>query len=100
MKAKSSSSAGVGKSGGSVQSAANMQSVKLTSMVSSMCWSDSANILAVMHDSHFTLILYPSVVFIDRDLLPVTMINVDTSEFGRNPVITGKIQNEQFQKQT
>ncbi|XP_026138840.1 intraflagellar transport protein 80 homolog isoform X2 [Carassius auratus] len=58
---------------------------KIGSMVDTMAWNDSANILCGIQDSRFTVWYYPSVVFVDKDLLPKTIFSRDSSEFSRPP---------------
>lgn len=47
------------------------------SMVHSMAWNDSANILCGIQDNQFTVWYYPSVVFVDKKLLPNTLFVKD-----------------------
>uniref|UniRef100_A0A673GGL4 Uncharacterized protein n=1 Tax=Sinocyclocheilus rhinocerous TaxID=307959 RepID=A0A673GGL4_9TELE len=51
---------------------------KIGSMVDTMAWNDSANILCGVQDSRFTVWYYPSVVFVDKDLLPKTIFTRDS----------------------
>uniref|UniRef100_A0A673BIA5 Uncharacterized protein n=1 Tax=Sphaeramia orbicularis TaxID=375764 RepID=A0A673BIA5_9TELE len=60
---------------------------KIGSMVHSMAWNDSANILCGIQDNQFTVWYYPSAVFIDKELLPKTLYIKDGSEFSRSPHI-------------
>lgn len=60
---------------------------KIGSMVHSMAWNDSANILCGIQDNQFTVWYYPSVVFVDKKLLPNTLFVKDGSEFTRAPHI-------------
>ena len=43
------------------------------SMVMSICWNDSANMLAAMQDGHFVVWYHPGIVHADKDLLPLTV---------------------------
>ncbi|XP_016420867.1 intraflagellar transport protein 80 homolog [Sinocyclocheilus rhinocerous] len=54
---------------------------KIGSMVDTMAWNDSANILCGVQDSRFTVWYYPSVVFVDKDLLPKTIFTRDSRWF-------------------
>ncbi|KAK3862875.1 hypothetical protein Pcinc_031302 [Petrolisthes cinctipes] len=63
------------------------RAVKLGGMVQSLCWNDGANMLAALQDAKFTVWFYPAVVFVDRDLLPVTTLEKDASEFGKNAAV-------------
>ncbi|XP_054901538.1 intraflagellar transport protein 80 homolog [Poeciliopsis prolifica] len=60
---------------------------KIGSMVHSMAWNDSANILCGIQDIQFTVWYYPGVVFTDKDLLPRTIYTKDGSEFNHAPHI-------------
>lgn len=60
---------------------------KIGSMVHSMAWNDTANILCGIQDDQFTVWYYPSVVFTDKELLPKTIYTKDGSEFSRAPHI-------------
>ncbi|KAK3513485.1 hypothetical protein QTP70_015507, partial [Hemibagrus guttatus] len=60
---------------------------KIGSMVHTMTWNDSANILCGIQDNQFTVWYYPSVVFVDKDLLPNTLFTKDASEFSSAPHI-------------
>uniref|UniRef100_A0A3Q4BDA6 Uncharacterized protein n=1 Tax=Mola mola TaxID=94237 RepID=A0A3Q4BDA6_MOLML len=60
---------------------------KIGSMVHNMVWNDTANILCGVQDSQLTVWYYPSVVFVDKDLLPKTLYIKDGSEFNRTPRI-------------
>ncbi|KAL5476125.1 hypothetical protein EMCRGX_G026033 [Ephydatia muelleri] len=57
----------------------------LGSMVTSICWNSSANMLAAMQDGKFVLWYHPVVVYTDRDLLPQTLLRKERNEFAKNP---------------
>ncbi|XP_045601736.1 intraflagellar transport protein 80 homolog [Procambarus clarkii] len=63
------------------------RAVKLGGMVQSLSWNDGANMLAALQDSKFIVWFYPAVVFVDRDLQPLTVLEKDASEFGKNAII-------------
>ena len=46
--------------------------VKLSTVVSSVKWNDSTDILLAIADGKISVWYYPYVVFVDRDLLPMT----------------------------
>ena len=46
--------------------------VTVGSMVSSICWNDSVNMLAAMQDNKFVVWYHPAVIYSDKDLLPHT----------------------------
>uniref|UniRef100_A0A8C9ZRD1 Intraflagellar transport 80 homolog (Chlamydomonas) n=1 Tax=Sander lucioperca TaxID=283035 RepID=A0A8C9ZRD1_SANLU len=60
---------------------------KIGSMVHSMAWNDTANILCGIQDNQFTVWYYPSAVFTDKELLPKTLYIKDGSEFSHAPHI-------------
>uniref|UniRef100_A0AAV2J5C6 Intraflagellar transport 80 n=1 Tax=Knipowitschia caucasica TaxID=637954 RepID=A0AAV2J5C6_KNICA len=60
---------------------------KIGSMVHCMQWNDSANILCGIQDNQFTVWYYPSVVFVDKELLPLSLYVKGGSEFARAPHI-------------
>ncbi|KAH3805337.1 hypothetical protein DPMN_133638 [Dreissena polymorpha] len=45
----------------------------------------NTNMLAALADGKFTVWYYPSAVYVDRDLLPMTVFEKEASEFGKNP---------------
>ncbi|XP_072035269.1 intraflagellar transport protein 80 homolog [Amphiura filiformis] len=67
--------------------------VKLGNMVTSLAWNDSTNMLAALSDSKLTVWFYPSAVYVDRDLLAITLMEKDSSEFGKNPQIVAFLGN-------
>ncbi|KAJ8256291.1 hypothetical protein COCON_G00184430 [Conger conger] len=60
---------------------------KIGTMVHTMAWNDTANILCGVQDVQFTVWYYPNVVCVDRELLPKTLFLKDASEFSRAPQI-------------
>ncbi|KAK2191278.1 hypothetical protein NP493_56g04017 [Ridgeia piscesae] len=61
------------------------KTVKLSTMIQSMAWNDTHNMLAALADGRFTVWYYPNCVYVDKDLLPRTIFSKDSSEFGKNP---------------
>eukprot|EP01012_Entosiphon_sulcatum_P005298 TRINITY_DN1232_c0_g1_i1.p2 TRINITY_DN1232_c0_g1~~TRINITY_DN1232_c0_g1_i1.p2 ORF type:complete len:816 (-),score=154.57 TRINITY_DN1232_c0_g1_i1:3038-5239(-) len=57
---------------------------KLATMVASVKWNDYSEILVAIADNKLVVWYYPSVVFIDRDLLPRTRITRDDVDFDRS----------------
>lgn len=57
--------------------------VKIGSMVQSLAWNDTSNILCGIQDSKFTVWYYPNTVYVDKDLLPKTLYEKDASEFSK-----------------
>ena len=55
--------------GGSGASSHNSLPGKLGSMVQSVAWNSECNMLAAIHDSRFSVFLYPTVIYVDRGLL-------------------------------
>ena len=46
-------------------------------MVQSVAWNSECNMLAAIHDSRFSVFLYPTVIYVDRGLLGNEMILYD-----------------------
>ena len=44
------------------------------SMVTSISWNDRTNMLAAMQDNKFVVWYHPAVVYSDKDLLPLTIV--------------------------
>ena len=59
------------------------------SMVSSMCWNETCNMLATMQDGKFVVWCYPAVIHSDKDLLPLTKVVKE----GRSELFTAWIDN-------
>ncbi|ESL09784.1 hypothetical protein TRSC58_02491 [Trypanosoma rangeli SC58] len=59
---------------------------KISTMTSSLAWHDRHEILTAIADGHLTTWYYPTIVFSDRDLLPITKTVRDdgVDEFSRN----------------
>ena len=50
-------------------------------------WNDAYNMLAGIADARFTIWYYPSVVFVDKNLLSRSIFQRDAAEFGKNPTL-------------
>ncbi|CAN8190385.1 unnamed protein product [Coccothraustes coccothraustes] len=61
--------------------------VKIGTMVQSLAWNDSCNILCGIQDCRVTVWYYPNTVYVDKDLLPKTLYEKDASELSRSPQI-------------
>ena len=46
-------------------------------MISTMAWNDNANMLAAVADNKVTFWYYPSVAFVDPDIIPKTLLQKD-----------------------
>eukprot|EP00794_Sanderia_malayensis_P011126 gene11126-12297_t len=57
----------------------NVANYLAATMVSTMAWNDNVNMLAAIADSKFTVWYYPTVAFIDSDVLPKTLLQKDQS---------------------
>ncbi|NXN14848.1 IFT80 protein, partial [Indicator maculatus] len=68
--------------------------VKIGTMVQSLAWNDTSNILCGIQDAHFTVWCYPNTVYVDKDLLPKTLYEKDGSEFSKNPQIVHFVGNQ------
>jgi intraflagellar transport protein 80 len=56
---------------------------KLGAMVDSFIWNDSTDMLIALVDQKLVTFIYPSVVFIDKDLLPMTLQTKQCSDAGK-----------------
>ncbi|XP_070439092.1 intraflagellar transport protein 80 homolog isoform X6 [Equus przewalskii] len=70
------------------------QIIKLGTMVHTLAWSDTCNILCGLQDTRFTVWYYPNTVYVDRDILPKTLFERDASEFSKNPHIVSFVGNQ------
>uniref|UniRef100_U3JF83 Intraflagellar transport 80 n=1 Tax=Ficedula albicollis TaxID=59894 RepID=U3JF83_FICAL len=68
--------------------------VKIGTMVQSLAWNDTSNILCGIQDSRFTVWYYPNTVYVDKDLLPKTLYEKDASEFSKSPQIVSFVGNQ------
>ncbi|XP_061493185.1 intraflagellar transport protein 80 homolog isoform X2 [Rhineura floridana] len=60
---------------------------KIGTMVHTLAWNNTCNILCGLQDTRFTVWYYPNAVYVDKDLLPKTLYEKDASEFSKNPQI-------------
>ncbi len=60
---------------------------KLATQVDSMAWNDCSDCLACIADSRMIVHYYPHALYVDKDLLPLTMDTKDGSEFGKAPTV-------------
>lgn len=70
------------------------QIIKLGTMVHTLAWCDTCNILCGLQDTRFTVWYYPNTVYVDRDILPKTLYEKDASEFSKNPHIVSFVGNQ------
>ncbi|NWV07561.1 IFT80 protein, partial [Ptilonorhynchus violaceus] len=68
--------------------------VKIGTMVQTLAWNDTSNILCGIQDSRFTVWYYPNTVYVDKDLLPKTLYEKDASDFSKNPQIVSFVGNQ------
>ncbi|XP_054061456.1 intraflagellar transport protein 80 homolog isoform X3 [Rissa tridactyla] len=68
--------------------------VKIGTMVQTLAWNDTSNILCGIQDTRFTVWYYPNTVYVDKDLLPKTLYERDASEFSKNPQIVHFVGNQ------
>lgn len=61
--------------------------VKLQTQVESLRWNDKCDSLAACADGRLHVWAYPNVVFVDKELLPLTRLVQDGSELGKMPHI-------------
>ncbi|XP_022247668.1 intraflagellar transport protein 80 homolog [Limulus polyphemus] len=65
----------------------SIKTIKIGVMVQSVVWNDNTNMLAALQSGKLTVWYFPSVVFVDRNLLSRTINEKEGSEFGKNPQI-------------
>ncbi|XP_006861914.1 PREDICTED: intraflagellar transport protein 80 homolog [Chrysochloris asiatica] len=70
------------------------QIIKLGTMVHTLAWSDTCNILCGLQDTRFTVWYYPNTVYVDKDILSKTLYERDASEFSKNPHIVSFVGNQ------
>ena len=66
---------------------------KLGVMVASMLWAADCPMLAAMQETKFTLWYFPAILWVDRSLVGRTLVERDTGEFGKHPVIVSFLRN-------
>lgn len=67
--------------------------VKLGTMITTMAWNDNTNMLSAFQDGRFIVWYYPSAVYVDQDILHKTLLEKDSSDFGKNPQIVSFLEN-------
>lgn len=67
--------------------------VKLGVMMHSIKWNDNSNMLSALQDEKLVIFYYPAVVFVDKNLLSLTIMQKDDSDFGKNPQIISFVGN-------
>ncbi|EGW14558.1 Intraflagellar transport protein 80-like [Cricetulus griseus] len=70
------------------------QIIKLGTMVHTLAWCDSCNILCGLQDTRFTVWYYPNTIYVDREILPKTLYERDASEYSKNPHIVSFVGNQ------
>uniref|UniRef100_A0A8C6HZ14 Intraflagellar transport 80 n=1 Tax=Mus spicilegus TaxID=10103 RepID=A0A8C6HZ14_MUSSI len=70
------------------------QIIKLGTMVHTLAWCDTCNILCGIQDTRFTVWYYPNTIYVDRDILPKTLYERDASEYSKNPHIVSFVGNQ------
>ncbi|KAM5276035.1 intraflagellar transport protein 80 homolog isoform 3-T3 [Hipposideros larvatus] len=68
--------------------------IKLGTMVHTLAWNDTCNILCGLQDTRLTVWYYPNTVYVDRDILLKTLYERDASEFSKNPHIVSFVGNQ------
>uniref|UniRef100_T1J418 Uncharacterized protein n=1 Tax=Strigamia maritima TaxID=126957 RepID=T1J418_STRMM len=72
---------------------AGFRAEKLGVMVNSICWNDTTNMLAAVQEGKFSVWYYPNVLYVDKDLINKTVMEKDSSEFGKSPQIVSFVGN-------
>merc|ERR1719359_1530546 len=60
---------------------------KLGSMIDTFMWNDATDMLIALIDEKLTVFIYPSVVFVDKDLLPKTLQSKTCADAGKYATI-------------
>ena len=60
---------------------------KLATQVDTVAWNDQSDMLAVISDSRLFIYYYPHALYVDKDLLKLTLETQDGAEFGKIPQI-------------
>ncbi|OXB63121.1 hypothetical protein ASZ78_000353 [Callipepla squamata] len=68
--------------------------VKIGTMVQTLAWNDTCNLLCGIQDTRFTVWYYPNTVYVDKDLLTKTVYEKDASDFSKNPQIVHFVGNQ------
>ncbi|XP_007886712.1 intraflagellar transport protein 80 homolog [Callorhinchus milii] len=68
--------------------------IKMSTMVHSMAWNDTINVLCGLQNMHFVVWYYPNTVYVDKELLSKTVYEKDASEFGKSPQIVNYVGNQ------
>ncbi|CAN7997549.1 unnamed protein product [Ixodes pacificus] len=71
----------------SLRNEKNVDSVKLGVMIGSLCWNDTASILAALQEGKLIIWNHPAAAFVDRSLLPQTVTEREMSDLSYNPHI-------------
>ncbi|KAH7717435.1 WD40 repeat [Aphelenchoides avenae] len=74
-----------------VNAYATLQKVeKLGSLVTNITFNNTTNMLAAFQDRKLVVWTVPSVVFTDKEMLPKTMIELETGEMGKSAFMIGR----------
>ncbi|XP_031459564.1 intraflagellar transport protein 80 homolog isoform X3 [Phasianus colchicus] len=68
--------------------------IKIGTMVQTLAWNDTSNLLCGIQDTRFTVWYYPNTVYVDKDLLTKTLYEKDASDFSKNPQIVHFVGNQ------
>lgn len=66
-----------------ITSVTKRECFKLATMVESIKWNDQTDMLSAISDGKFVVWYYPSIVLIDRDLLPLIKVVKTDGDFGK-----------------
>ncbi len=66
---------------------------KLGTNIQNFVWNDAYNMLAGIADSRFVVWFYPSIVYVDKNLLSRSIYQRDSTEFGKNPTLVSFLGN-------
>lgn len=71
----------------SKKKSSNKTFYNLGTSIHNFVWNDAYNMLAGIADSRFTIWYYPSIVYVDKNLLSRSQYQRDAVEFGKNPTL-------------
>ena len=71
----------------------NRRIYKLGTNIQNFVWNDTFNMLTGIADSRFVVWYYPSVVYVDKNLLSRSIYQRDATEFGKNPSLVSFLGN-------
>uniref|UniRef100_A0A6I8Q145 Intraflagellar transport protein 80 homolog n=1 Tax=Xenopus tropicalis TaxID=8364 RepID=A0A6I8Q145_XENTR len=69
------------------------KSIQIGASVHALAWNDTFNMLCGLQEYRVLIWYYPNVVYVDKDLLPKTILEKEGSEFSKSPQIVSFVGN-------